>query len=251
MRTPLIAGNWKQHKTEAEAIRLVRALMRRLPDLRGVEVLVCPPFTSLSQLHKLLVSSPILLGGQNISEHPGGAFTGEITAEMVAEFCSHVIVGHSERRSLFGETDQIVSRKLRAALREGLIPILCVGESREQREQGLAAEVVSRQLRDGLKGVYIEEGRQLVVAYEPIWAIGSGKSATPGDAQQVNGGVIRPVLANLLGEENAKVIKILYGGSVNPGNAGSFFHQEDVDGALVGGASLEAESFLEIIDRAK
>ena len=249
MRTPLIAGNWKQHKTEAEAIALVRRIMRGVRQLGHVEVLVCPPYTALSQLHKLLVSSPVMLGAQNLSEYTGGAYTGEISPAMVAEFCSHVIVGHSERRALYGETDQRVHRKIRAALGAGLIPILCVGESLEDRELGRAYQTITAQLRTALQNVFITSGSELVIAYEPVWAIGTGQSAAPGDAQQIAGGVIRPVLDALLGKEPARACRVLYGGSVNASNAAAFLDQEDIDGALVGGASLTAESFLGLIEQ--
>jgi len=249
MRTPLIAGNWKQHKTEAEAIALVRWIMRGVRQLQHVEVLVCPPYTALSQLHKLLVSSPVLLGAQNLSEHTGGAYTGAISPAMVAEFCSHVIVGHSERRALYGETDQRVHRKIRAALGADLIPILCVGESLEDRELGRASQTITGQLRTALQNVFITSGSELVIAYEPVWAIGTGRSAAPEDAQQIAGGVIRPGLEALLGKEPARACRVLYGGSVNAGNAAAFLDQEDIDGALVGGASLTAESFLGLIEQ--
>jgi len=250
MRKPLIAGNWKMNKTEAEAISLVRKLIQGVKSLTAVEVLICPPFTSISQLNKLLVSSPILLGAQNISEQESGAFTGEISAEMAAEFCTHVILGHSERRAIYGETDELINLKLEAALNAGLIPVLCVGEQLEERESGEAASVIAGQLQAGLKGVHLPDPDLLVIAYEPVWAIGSGHSASAEDTADLIGGVIRPTLSGLWGEITSQKIRILYGGSVNSENARGFFTQPEIDGALVGGASLSADNFLGIIEQA-
>jgi len=237
------------NKTETEAIALVRTLMQRWHSDSNLQVLVCPPFTSLSQLHKLLVSSPILLGAQNISEKHSGAYTGEISADMAAEFCSYVILGHSERRAYYGETDSLINLKVKAANQAGLIPILCVGEELEERESGRAAAVISRQLQEGLKDVHLDDPGRLVIAYEPVWAIGSGKSASGSETAELIGRVIRPVLSGLWGEKTAEGIRVLYGGSVNPANAGSIFSQREIDGALVGGASLNPEDFLGIIEK--
>jgi triosephosphate isomerase len=250
MRTPLIAGNWKMNKTEGEAITLVRRLMQGIRSFSNREVLVCPPYTSLSQIHKLLVSSPILLGAQNISEHTNGAYTGEISPGMIAEFCTHVILGHSERRAYYGEEDDLVNRKIKAALQVGLIPVLCVGELLEEREKNQTASRISHQLKEGLKGVLLSNPSQIVIAYEPVWAIGTGLSASAQETSDLIGGVIRPVLSSLWSDDISQGIRVLYGGSVNPGNAGEFFKQDEIDGALVGGASLTAESFLGIIERA-
>ena len=250
MRVPLIAGNWKMNKTEGEAISLVRKLMQRIRSFTNREVLICPPFTSLSQIHKLTISSPILLGAQNISEHSSGAYTGEISPGMVAEFCTHVILGHSERRSYYGETDVLINQKIKAALQVGLIPVLCVGERIEERDNGQTASRVSSQLKEGLRDVHIGSPTQLVIAYEPIWAIGTGLSASAQETSDLIGGVIRPTLSSLWGEKVSQETRVLYGGSVNPDNAGEFFNQEEIDGALVGGASLTAENFLGIIERA-
>jgi triosephosphate isomerase len=250
MRKPLIAGNWKMNKTESEAISLVRKLIQGVKSLTAVEVLICPPFTSISQLNKLLVSSPILLGAQNISEQESGAFTGEISAEMAAEFCTHVILGHSERRAIYGETDELINLKLKAALNAGMIPVLCVGEHLEEKESGEAASVIAGQLQAGLEGIHLTDPDLLVIAYEPIWAIGSGRSASAEDTADLIGEVIRPTLSGIWGEKISQKIRILYGGSVNPGNARGFFTQPDIDGALVGGASLSADNFLGIIEQA-
>jgi len=250
MRIPLIAGNWKMNKTESEAISLVRKLIQGVKSLTDVEVLICPPFTSISQLNKLLVSSPILLGAQNISEQKSGAFTGEISAEMAAEFCTHVILGHSERRSLYRETDELINLKLKAALNAGMIPVLCVGEQLEERESGQAASVIAGQLQAGLKGVHLSDPDLMVIAYEPVWAIGSGRSASAEDTADLIAEVVRPTLSGLWGELISQKIRILYGGSVNPGNARGFFTQSEIDGALVGGASLSADNFLGIVEQA-
>ncbi len=249
MRIPLIAGNWKMNMTEREAISLVRTLMQRSRYYSGVEILICPPFTSLSQLHKLLVSSSILLGAQNISDQPSGAYTGEISGKMAGEFCTYVILGHSERRSYFGEDDSLINRKVKAARESGLVPVLCVGESLAERDAGQAAGVISRQIRGALEGVSISRAAEMVIAYEPVWAIGTGRSASPEDISEMISEVIRPGLAGQWGEELAGGIRILYGGSVDPGNAGGYIKQFEIDGALVGGASLSAEKFLGIIDR--
>ena len=250
MRTPLIAGNWKMNKTETEAISLVRKLIQGVRPFPDVEVLICPPFTSLSQIHKLLVSSPILLGAQNLSEHSSGAYTGEISPAMAAEFCSHVILGHSERRAFYGETDELINQKIKAARSKGLIPILCVGEQLRERESGRTVSVISQQLKAGLENLYLDDPSQLIIAYEPVWAIGSGQTASDGETNLLFESTIRPILAGLMGESISLGIRILYGGSVKSSNAAAFFNQPEVDGALVGGASLKAEDFLEIIEKA-
>ena len=250
MRIPLIAGNWKMNKREGEAITLVRQLMQGVRSFTTREVLICPPFTSLSQIHKLTVSSSLLLGAQNISEHPEGAYTGEISPGMVAEFCTHVILGHSERRAYYGEGDDLVNRKVKAALQVGLIPVLCVGELLEERENGQTAARISAQLKEGLREIQISSPSQLIIAYEPVWAIGTGLSASAQETSDLVGGVVRTALSSLWGEDISQGIRVLYGGSVNPGNAGEFFNQDEIDGALVGGASLTAENFLGIIERA-
>ena len=249
MRTPIIAGNWKTNKTEAEAIALVRGIMQWVKSNSGVEVLICPPFTSLSTLNKLLVSSPIQLGAQNISDQPSGAFTGEISGAMAAEFCTHVILGHSERRAYYGEENDLINRKLKAAISAGLIPVLCVGEVLAERDAGKAASVINRQLQEGLSGIHIEDPADMVIAYEPVWAIGTGRSASPGEISELIASVIRPSLAGLWGENISQDIRILYGGSVKSSNAASYFNEAEIDGALVGGASLTVEKFLGIIEK--
>lgn len=252
MRTPLVAGNWKMYKTVAEARHLVSELVPGLQAVSGVEKVVCPPFTALLAVAALLEGSDIGLGAQNIHWEESGAYTGEIAAPMVAELCDYVIIGHSERRAYFGETDETVNRKVEAALAHSLTPIVCVGETLEENEAHRTAEVVSRQVREGLAGISLGGGDEipLVIAYEPVWAIGTGRAATADGANAVLADVIRPALANLFGESVSQVIRILYGGSVKGNNAAEFFNQPEIDGALVGGASLKAAEFLLIAQAA-
>jgi triosephosphate isomerase len=247
MRTPLIAGNWKMHKTVGEAISLVEELLVGLGSVPDREVLVCPPFTALQPLSSLLAGTPIALGAQDVFYEPQGAYTGAISALMLSDVgCRYVIVGHSERRQHFGDDDVVVSRKLRAALDGGLKPILCVGESKTQRDAGAAEQAVVSQVQVALTDITAAQLTQLVIAYEPIWAIGTGDTATPNDAQTMHAG-IRSTLAALYTPETACGVRIQYGGSVKPDNADELMAQPDIDGALVGGASLRADSFLRII----
>ncbi|MFN2144100.1 MAG: triose-phosphate isomerase [Anaerolineales bacterium] len=252
MRIPLIAGNWKMNLNEQQAVTLARKLLwsQQHAPARGVEILLCPPFTALSQLHKLLVGSQIKLGAQNMADQVKGAFTGEISPVMLLEFCSYVILGHSERRAIYGETNGLINRKVKNALAHSLVPILCVGETLEEKESGKAHEVVYSQMIEGLKEVPVYSGEQLVVAYEPVWAIGTGRTATAEDANSLIAATIRPALVRLFGEGVNAQIRVLYGGSVKPDNARGFFRQSEIDGALVGGASLDAESFSGIIEAA-
>jgi triosephosphate isomerase len=218
-----------------------------------VEKAICPPFTALLAASALLEGTEIKLGAQNMHWEASGAFTGEIAPGMIAELCQYVIIGHSERRTYFGETDGTVNLKTRAALKHGVVPIVCVGETLQENESGRTAEVVSRQVRDGLAGVEltpVEGGLPLVIAYEPVWAIGTGLAATPQGANQVLAEIIRPMLAERLGTQAAQDIRILYGGSVKADNAAEFFAQPDIDGALVGGASLKATEFAAIVKAA-
>lgn len=246
MPKKFVAGNWKMNKTIEEAEQLVTDLLPALQEYDQIDLAVCPPATALSPLAKLLEGSNIGLGAQNMYWQESGAFTGELSPVMVAEVCQYVIIGHSERRQYFGETDETVNRKVKAALAQGLTPIVCIGETLEQNEAGETAEVVSRQVREGFAGLSPQDGAKLVVAYEPIWAIGTGRAATPEDANAIHRDVVRKSLADLFGEDVAKEIQIQYGGSVKPHNAAGFFAQSDIDGALVGGASLKADSFAEI-----
>jgi len=246
MRNILVAGNWKMNKTAVEAKLLMNEILAGLELNDGVEMLVCPPFFSVPVLAEMLKGSAVLLGSQNLFYEESGAYTGETSPAMTAEFCTHVIVGHSERRAYFGDTDEAVNKKTKAAMAQGLTPIVCVGETLQQREAGETETLVGGQVRAGLAGVELSTGRELIVAYEPVWAIGTGMAATTEDAVSVIGGMIRPVLVELYGEEIAEQIQILYGGSVKPENAFDYFSQADIDGALIGGAALKAEAFLGI-----
>lgn len=245
MRTPLIAGNWKMHKTNQEAVSLVGELSEKLGGIEGREVAVCPPYTALAEAAGVLreAGSGIKLGAQNVYPEEEGAFTGEISPSMLEAIgLDYVIVGHSERREVMGEDDGFIARKMRAVLDTGMNPILCVGETLEERDAGNAKGKVEGQIEKDLSPLRDGEIKRVVIAYEPIWAIGTGKTATPQDAQEMNG-FIRKKLSELYGEEEAQEVRILYGGSVKPGNIGELMSMQDVDGALVGGASLEAESF--------
>ncbi|MBW8009717.1 MAG: triose-phosphate isomerase [Chloroflexi bacterium] len=249
-RTPLIAGNWKLHKTAVEANQLVSEMLPGLQAVTGVEKLLCPPFTALQAVSESLKGTEIALGAQNLHWETSGALTGEISAAMLAEFCQYVIIGHSERRAYFGETDETVNHKVRAALSHNLRAVMCVGETLKENEDGQAAEVISRQVRDGLTEINLAGSTDLVVAYEPVWAIGTGRAATAEGANLLIRNVIRPTLAGLFGEEIAQGIRVLYGGSVKPGNAAEYFQQSEIDGALVGGASLKADDFVGITQAA-
>jgi triosephosphate isomerase len=250
-RKPVIAANWKMHKTHLEAIRDVQKLSYLVDadDTERVEVVICPAFTSLRPIQTLIDSDRLSfqLGAQNVHWENEGAFTGEVSPVMLSALkCSYVIVGHSERRQLFGETDEIVAKKVRAVLAAEMRPILCVGESLDEREAGGTQTKVTGQLRTALQGVTIEDPEALVVAYEPIWAIGTGRNAEPTDAGEV-AQLIRRTLGELLGNDVAAGIRIQYGGSVKPGNIRDFMAHPEIDGALVGGASLDPEDFALIV----
>lgn len=235
------------NKTAAEAHKLVAEMLPELQKISSVERVVCPPFTALMAVSQLLPETGVGLGAQDLFWEPSGAYTGEISTGMVKEFCQYVILGHSERRASFGETDETVNRKTLAALGAGLTPIVCVGETLEENEAGRTVEVVMRQVMTGLHGIAPEQAGKLVVAYEPVWAIGTGRAATGAQAQQVIHDYIRNPLKAMFGEAAGESIRILYGGSVKAANAAEFFRQPDIDGALVGGASLKAEDFLGIV----
>ena len=247
MRIPFIAGNWKMHKTIEEAVALARELGAALDDVVGCDVAVCPPFPALAAVREALVGSVIGLGAQNMHWEEQGAFTGAVSPRMLEGLCDYVIIGHSERRNLFGETDEMVSRKLHAALAHGLKPILCVGENLEQNQAGETAEFVGGQVRAAFDGVTAEQARIVTVAYEPIWAIGTGMPATGAGANVIVGGTVRGTLAALYGDDVAAGLRIQYGGSVKPGNIAEFMAQPEIDGALVGGASLKATDFAVIV----
>jgi len=246
-RTPLIAGNWKMHKTLSATRTLLAELHQAVDGVEGVEVAVAPPFTALAAAVETLRSSAIRVGAQNMHESEEGAFTGEISPVMLTDVGVHfVILGHSERRALFGEDDELVGVKVRTALAHDLVPYLCCGETQQEREANETLAVVSRQLRAGLAGVSAEQAAGMVLAYEPVWAIGTGLTATPEQAQDVHAS-IRALLAELFDDATAQAIRIQYGGSVKPGNAAELMAQPDIDGALVGGASLDADSFAGIV----
>ncbi len=246
-RIPLIAGNWKMHSTAPEATALATAVVDAARDVHDREVLIAPPFTALAPVHTRLLGSHVRLAGQNLHWEDKGAFTGEVSAPMLtAAGCTHVIVGHSERRQLFGETDECVARKVDAALRNGLIPVVCVGETLQEREADETAAVIDRQVRAALYRRDAAAIRRMVLAYEPVWAIGTGKVATPQQAEDVHA-AIRRLLAELSGGNVADEVRILYGGSVKPDNIDALMSQPDLDGALVGGASLNPADFSRII----
>lgn len=249
-RKKLIAGNWKMNKTSADGVALVRDIVVAVGKQSDVEVVVCPPFTGLESAGKALEGSNVKLGAQNMHFEASGAFTGEISAPMLrAIFATHVILGHSERRTIFGETDELVNKKVLAALKNQLRPIFCVGETLAERESGSTLKVVQTQLERGLDGVSKELAASVVIAYEPVWAIGTGKVATTEQAQEVHA-FIRGLLTNLFTESVAQKLRILYGGSMKPSNAPELLSQKDIDGGLIGGASLEARSFVELVTAA-
>jgi triosephosphate isomerase len=235
------------NKNIQEAISLVREMLPELQMIKGVEKVIFPPFVALSAIAEILSPTDIMLGAQNMHWEERGAYTGEISPLMLKGLCQYVILGHSERRGYFGETDEIVNRKVKAAFAHELIPIICVGESLEQHEEGKTEEVVSAQVRRVLAGLPEEQVRKLVIAYEPIWAIGTGKPATGEGANSVIGTVVRGTIAEIYGGEVALSVRIQYGGSVNPKNIAEFMAQPEIDGALVGGASLRAKEFVEIV----
>jgi triosephosphate isomerase len=246
-RKLIIAGNWKSNKTVAEGLDLVNALRRELADVKAVDVVVCPPYTSLESVSKAILDSNIRLGAQNMSENGYGAFTGEIAAGMLKEFSvGYVILGHSERRQYQKESDALVAKKAAAAHAANLVPIVCVGETLAERESNITEQVIESQVRGSLAGLTAEQVEKSIIAYEPVWAIGTGKTATSAQAQEVHA-FIRKLLVNLFSDATARRVRIQYGGSVKPSNARELMGQPDIDGALVGGASLEVRSFTDII----
>jgi triosephosphate isomerase len=251
MRKPIIAGNWKLNKTPHEAIILVSELKRDIVDIEGVDIVLCPPFTALADVADALTDTNIALGAQNIFWEDAGAFTGEISGPMLKDLgVTYVIIGHSERRQYFHETNETVNKRLRAALKHELIPIVCVGENLAQREANKTFDIIKDHCEGSLSGLSAEEMKKVVLAYEPVWAIGTGKTATPGQAQEVHV-FIRQLLGKMFNAEIAGSVRIQYGGSVTPDNIVSLMAQEDIDGALVGGASLKAPSFSAIVKGAK
>jgi triosephosphate isomerase len=251
VRPTIIAGNWKMFKDLEESNVLIKGILDRLTStLNSVKVVICPPYTSLALASKMLKESTVGLGAQNMSEHDEGAYTGEISGRMLLSAgCRYVIVGHSERRQYFKESDALINRKALRALELGLVPIICVGETLDQREKGTTHSVVRGQIEGVLKGFSAEQVSTSIIAYEPVWAIGTGKTASPEQAQEVHA-LIRSVVEKTAGREAADKVVLQYGGSVKPDNAKSLLAQKDIDGALVGGACLKAESFVQIIESA-
>jgi len=247
MRRTIIAGNWKMNKTITESLELVRTLSIEIKDVKAVEIVVCPPFTALHSVSQQIEGSNIKLGAQNLFWEEKGAFTGEISAAMLKDTrCDYVIIGHSERRNIFKETNQNVNKKIKAAQRIGLLPIVCVGERLEERQKDKTFNVISGHIHGALDGLSADDLNRIVIAYEPVWAIGTGQNATPQQAQEVHA-YIRKMITDGFGKEAAENLSILYGGSVKPENIASLIKQPDIDGALVGGASLKADSFIQLI----
>ena len=247
LRKPIVAGNWKMSKTVAEALALVHDIKLDISACKGVEVVVCPPFTALQAVGAAISGTDIGLGAQNMHWESNGAYTGEISANMLRSiYCHYVILGHSERRSYFGETDEIVNKKTKAALASHLIPIVCIGETLEERQSEKHKTVVKTQLEGSLAGISAEDIKRIVVAYEPVWAIGTGEVASPEQAQDMHA-FIRLVLAEIANAEIASGVRIQYGGSMKPSNAAELLSQPDIDGGLIGGAALDARSFVELI----
>ena len=247
MRKPIIAGNWKMNKTVAESISLAQELKKNLGNVEDREIIICPPFTSLFPVGEELKGTKIILGAQNLFPAESGAYTGEISPLMLKEIgVSYCILGHSERRAYFKEDNSLVNRKSKITLKFGMKPIICVGETLEQREKNLAFSVIKEQISGGLEGLSTSEVANIVLAYEPLWAIGTGKTATPEQAEEVHA-FIRKDVYSRYGDEIASSLRILYGGSVKPENVASLMQKEDIDGALVGGAALSADSFSKIV----
>ncbi len=247
MRRPLIAGNWKMNKNSAESIELVSQLREMVSDVEEVEIVVAPPYTALGSVADAIKGSNIFLAAQNVFWEESGAFTGEVSPLMLKDIgCQYAIVGHSERRQYFSENNETVNRRLKAALKTSLIPIVCIGEVLEEREAEKTLSVIEQQLKEGLNGLSPDEMEKVVIAYEPVWAIGTGKTATPDQAQEVHQ-FIRKMITQIFSEGVAEGARILYGGSVKPDNIDQLMSQKDIDGALVGGASLKADSFARIV----
>ncbi len=250
MRKKVIAGNWKMNNDLNGTVSLISELKKGVNEQTKAVVIVCPPFTSLETTQTLLKDSLIKFGAQNMYFEENGAFTGEVSASMLKSIaCEYVILGHSERRTIFGETDQVINKKIKTAIKHNLKPIFCIGETLEEREKGITFEVCERQVRFGLEGLTESELENLIIAYEPVWAIGTGKTATKEQAQEVHA-FIRQLVSKLLSTSFAEKLVIQYGGSVKPENANELLSQPDIDGALVGGACLKADSFLKIVDAA-
>lgn len=250
MRKPIVAGNWKMNKTVAEAESLAEGIKIDLAECTSVDVVLCPPFTALKTVSDVVSGTQIKTGAQNMHAELSGAFTGEVSPEMLRDlYCHYVILGHSERRAMFGETDEIVNGKVKSAHQNNLYPIVCVGETLEQRDADQVESVVERQIRGSLADIPAEEMKKTIVAYEPVWAIGTGRTATPEQAQEVHA-LIRDILRKVYDDSVANAVRIQYGGSMKPKNAAELLKQPDIDGGLIGGASLESHSFVQIVETA-
>lgn len=247
MRIPILAGNWKMYKTIAEAVDFVNAVKEPLSGVTGVEMAVCGPFVTLPALAEATKGTAIKVGSQNVFWEEEGAFTGEISPLMLKGLVDLVIIGHSERRQYFGETDETVNKKIKATLKHGLTPIVCVGESLKQNQAGETEAFVGGQVRAGFEGISADDMLKIIVAYEPIWAIGTGLAATPEEANRIIGQVVRGTLADLYGDNIAQQIRIQYGGSIKPANVDELMSQSDIDGGLVGGASLKPDDFITLV----
>jgi len=247
MRKPLIVANWKMNKTVSEALEFVKNLKANVKSITDRDIVICAPFTSLASINELLENTNIYLGAQNLFWEEKGAYTGEISPVMLVDVgCKYVIIGHSERRQYFGEMDETVNKKLLAALKYGLIPIVCVGETLEQREKNITNKIIEKQVKIGLSNLSNEQAQNVVIAYEPVWAIGTGKTATPQQAQEVQE-FIRKLYAEMYGKNISEKIRILYGGSIKPDNFSELMKLPDIDGGLIGGASLNVDSFIKLI----
>ncbi len=250
MRKPIVAGNWKMNKTAVEGVTLVTDLKPLVAGIDAVDVVVCPPFTTISAVADAVKETNIAVGAQDMYWEDSGAFTGEVSPGMLLTAgCTYVIIGHSERRTYFGETNETVNNKVKKALAVGLTPIMCVGETLEEREANKTEDVVKSHVEGGLKGLSADEIRKIVIAYEPVWAIGTGKTATPDQAQDVHA-FIRGILVKLAGDDTAQAVRIQYGGSMKPDNAAELMSKKDIDGGLIGGAALQAASFAQIVKAA-
>jgi triosephosphate isomerase len=247
MRKPVLAGNWKMNKTAQEAVELVTAIRGELANVTAAEIVVCPSFLAVPDTSRLAAGTVIGVGAQDLYWKESGAYTGEVAPNMVAEFCTYVIIGHSERREYFGETDESVNLKIKAAFAHGLTPIVCVGETLALRQENKTETWVSGQVKAALEGLTAEQVASLIIAYEPIWAIGTGLAATAEDAEHVCGAVVRATVAKMCGDAVAQAVRIQYGGSVKPDNTAELMAQPNIDGALIGGASLKAADFIGIV----
>ncbi|OGS45764.1 MAG: triose-phosphate isomerase [Elusimicrobia bacterium RIFOXYD2_FULL_34_15] len=246
-RVPLIAGNWKMNKTVKESVELVLALKQKLSDVKEREILVCPPYTSLYAVKENLKNSNIKVGAQNMYFEKSGAFTGEISPLMLKDIgCDYVIIGHSERRQYFGETDDSVNKKMKVAFENGITPIVCVGETLQQREKNEAFSVIEKQIKIGVAGLSGDQITKVVIAYEPVWAIGTGKTASPQQAEEIHA-FIRKLYFEMYGKDSSEAIRILYGGSVKPDNISEIMKQPNIDGGLIGGAALKADDFIKLV----